>query len=272
MKIKKFKMHILWLLILLMLPSIAKAEMCFFKEDGITNSTNNQIDNYDQCDAVSVIDVDMSQLDILKEFKNLKTVMLGNMDISDITIVNNLPSLEQLIISGSKVNLDGINSNITSLTISESVIVNTNLTALKNLKSLKSLSLGNGNEEIEDGIIQEYVDGVYIRDLTGIENLSQLEDLTVSYNIYSTIDFSPIMKLKNLKKIDVAGLEHNITQDFLNYISENKIETEDDLSMYVDLNSRLNEILKSVPSSNKTINVFVFTSFDVLLLSVISTS
>ena len=150
------KLLILLFISLLSLTTIVKSESVNI-DDLVKSNINNE--------EVLYLEITSSDnIDKLSQYKNVKKILIKNLNILDISFINNLDKLEELTIYYSKVNLDNFNnSNLKKLEIFSSFIIKDNLSPLKNSKI-------------------EYLDleGSYIRSIETIKYLNNLKELHLS--------------------------------------------------------------------------------------------
>ena len=121
------KLLILLFISLLSLTTIVKSESVNI-DDLVKSNINNE--------EVLYLEITSSDnIDKLSQYKNVKKILIKNLNILDISFINNLDKLEELTIYYSKVNLDNFNnSNLKKLEIFSSFIIKDNLSPLKNSK------------------------------------------------------------------------------------------------------------------------------------------
>lgn len=221
------KLLILLFISLLSLTTIVKSESVNI-DDLVKSNINNE--------EVLYLEITSSDnLDKLSQYKNVKKILIKNLNILDISFINNLDKLEELTIYYSKVNLDNFNnSNLKKLEIFSSFIIKDNLSPLKNSKI-------------------EYLDleGSYIRSIETIKYLNNLKELYLS-NISNLYSLEPILSLKNLKKLDFGGSEELITDKVFDYIRKNNItgtsyQSKDYTYLLgTEYNKKLDDIIKNL--------------------------
>lgn len=179
---------------------------------------------------------DSNSIRILEQMQNLKTLYLSrNVNIEDISFVNNMPNLTQLIISGcTKIKLKQIQNRISSLSIAMSA---------ETLKSLEECDEGTitklniredygPNLEIDEFPVYKCFSNLkelYLANKSGIQDFSNIAQITTleklnlsncELNSKEKIDFS---KLTNLKELTLSGnyINTDYLKDFVEKIKDN---------------------------------------------------
>jgi len=208
-----------------------------FNVKGVEINLNDINSNYEKITYVEV--TDLENIDKLSNLINLKEIYIKNVNIEDISILNNFKYLEKVRIYYSKVNLSRLNnSNIKEMDIIGSYIINDDFSSLAN-SDLKILDL----------------QGSYITSIYTLKNVISLEELTLS-SITNLRSLEPITNLPKLKTLNFGGSEDLITDKVLNYIKKNNITgTNYDETQYMhldskELNQELDEIIESLNLDN----------------------
>lgn len=172
------------------------------KADNI--NLNDIKDNFEYITYVEI--TDLKNIDNLKKFVNLKEIYIKNVNIEDISFINDLTKLEKLRIYFSKVDLSKINSpSLKELDIIRSYVVNDDFSRLAN-SNLKILDL----------------EGSYVTSIYTLKNVISLEELSLS-SISNLRSLDVITYLPKLKKLNINGSEDLVNSTVLNYIKQNNI-------------------------------------------------
>lgn len=198
---------------------------------------NDIKDNYENITYVEITNLD--NIDNIKNLVNLREVYIKNVDIKDISFLNNLPKLKRVKIYYSKVDLTKINNpTINEMDIISSYIVNDDFSHLAN-SNLKILDL----------------EGSYVTNIDTLKNVISLEELSLS-SISNLKSLEAVTHLPKLEVLNFGGSEDLITKEVLNYIRKNNIvgtNYDETKYMYLDgdkLNEDLDNIIKELNLDN----------------------
>lgn len=209
-------------------PFTVKAEeivTCNFNDIIIGGKIRTDANN---CDKIIVNNP--KNLNLISNLTWLKEIEFINLKLDNISFINDLNDLETLIISGSNINLKGLNSNIESLKVYNSYVQN--LEELKNCRYLENIILS---------------DTTYFRDLNFLKYTPKLKTLSIDFPAYTNIDLSPISNLYRLEKLNLWGLEQNISNNLLNFLKRNNVDTSFSLNRnYESLMSNVKSIYNSL--------------------------
>ncbi len=184
--------------------------------------------NAKDCDRVIVSST--KNLDIIYKLDWIKEIEFTNLNLNDISFINNLDNLETLIISGSNISLEDLSSQIVSIKVYNSYVQD--LEALKNCRYLQNILLS---------------DTSYFRDLEFLSYTPNLKTLSIDFPAYTNIDLSPILNLYKLEKLNLWGLEQNISNNLLRFLKRNNVETSFSLNRnYESLMSNVKSIYNSL--------------------------
>ena len=186
--------------------------------------------NAEGCERVIVSNT--KNLNVIYKLNWIKEIEFTNLNLNDISFINNLDNLETLIISGSNISLEDLNSHMTSLKIYNSYVQD--LEALKNCRYLQNILLS---------------DTSYFRDLEFLRYTSNLKTLSIDFPAYTNIDLSPILNLYKLEKLNLWGLEQNISNNLLRFLKRNNVETS------FSLNRNYESLMNNVKSIYNSLNL-----------------
>lgn len=164
-------------------------DVSFIQTNRIENLTLSQYEGYEFLHIIPIINI-----------KCLKKIEIFVKKI-DLQGLDKLSSLEELSIGEEYQNLEL--NNLSNLRVL--YLVNGSFTGLQSLKKLKELTLVNSN-------------GLALSKNNFIEN-SSIESLTI-YNAKGQIDFTFLLKLKNLKKLDLYNVKSKIDLRLFNSFAE----------------------------------------------------
>jgi hypothetical protein len=172
-------------------------DISFIKKNGIANVCLSQYENYTLLDVLPIVGIDC--------IRNLR-IYVKKIDLRGLS---NLTSLEELSIGEEYDNLTFNNLfNLQSL-----YLVNGKFSGLQTLKRLKELTIINGNAAAFS--VNNFMEN------------SPIESLSI-YNTKGQIDFSFLLRLNNLKKLDLynvkAKIDVRLFNSFAETLAELKIE------------------------------------------------
>lgn len=187
---------------------------------------NDIKDNFEYITYVEI--TDLENIDNIKNLINLKEIYIKNVNIEDISFINDLTKLERLRIYYSKVDLSKINNpSLKELDIISSYVINDDFSRLAN-SNLKILDL----------------EGSYVTSIYTLKNVISLEELSLS-SISNLRSLEPIINLPKLKILNINGSEDLVNDKVLEYIKKNNIVgTNYDETKYIYLNGE--EITKEL--------------------------
>ena len=224
-----------------------KEDIAFIKKNEIENICLSQYEDYGLLNLMPVVNIDC--------IRNLR-IYVKKIDLRGL---NCLTSLEELSIGEEYDNLAFNNlSNLRSL-----YLVNGKFTGLQTLKGLKKLTIINGNTAAFS--VNNFMEN------------SPIESLSI-YTTKGQIDFSFLLRLKNLKKIDFYNVKPKVDMRLFNSFAETleelKIEKCKELEHFEDCIVKFNSLkylslIDSVPISN---DEFVFALQKLEVLVVLGTS
>ena len=224
-----------------------KEDIAFIKRNEIENICLSQYEDYGLLNLMPIVDIDC--------IRNLR-IYVKKIDLRGL---NSLKSLEELSIGEEYDNLAFNNlSNLRSL-----YLVNGKFTGLQTLKGLKELTIINGNTAAFS--------------VSNFMKNSPIESLSI-YTTKGQIDFSFLLVLNNLKKIDFynvkAKVDMRLFNSFAETLEELKIEKCKELEHLEDCIVKFNSLkylslIDSVPISNAE---FVFALQKLEVLVVLGTS
>jgi len=218
-------------------------DIAFIKKNEIENVCLSQYDNYGLLDVLPIVDIDC----IRKLRIYVKKV--------DLKGLSRLTYLEDLSVGEEYTNLALNNlSNLRSL-----YLINGKFTGLQTLRSLKELTIINGN------VAAFSIDNF-------MEN-SSIESLSI-YNTKGQIDFSFLCRLKNLRKLDLYNIKTKVDMQlfdsFAETLKELKVEKCKELEHLEDCLFKYNalqylSLIDSVPISH-TETLFQLKSIEIVVV------
>lgn len=204
--------------------------------------TNSQ---YTDVSVINTVINDMSFFDDL----TIETIRFENCDFRGCTI--NLPS-SVTYVAFTNCNIDDFLGLADNLNINELFMNSCNVKSIEGLRYLKNL---------------EYltINHVGIESVEELANLNNLKELSLFYTCIKSIeplrdssiesldignslnikDLSPLMSMKSLKTLYAINCQMGLTEDILNHLKKNKVETEftkDDLKYKQQLKQIANDI------------------------------
>jgi len=148
----------------------------------------------------------LDNIDKIKEFINVKELLIKNLDITDISFVNDLKKLEKISVYYSSIDLLKFNNkNVKVVELISSYINRHDLSPLKN-SSIEVLDL----------------EGSYIKNIDTVKVLTTLKELSIS-SISNLKSLKPVTYLYNLEKLNFGGSEDLVTDEVLEFMRKNEI-------------------------------------------------
>ena len=187
---------------------------------------NDIKDNFEYITYVEI--TDLENIDNIKKLVNLKEIYIKNVNVEDISFINDLTKLEKISIYYSKVDLSKINrTSLKELDIIRSYVVNDDFSRLA-YSNLKKLDL----------------EGSYVTSIYTLKNAISLEELSLS-SISNLRSLDVITYLPKLKILNINGSEDLVNDTVLDYIKKNNIIGDNyDETKYMYLNGE--EITKEL--------------------------
>lgn len=183
------------------------------------------LENMTRLEKLSLFEISFEEINKTILSKNLKELVIFNADVQELSFLKNNEELLMLYIENLYTedprdfedcekkhymisNIDGIQSNTKLEYIYMPVCSDTDLSALKTLKSLKSLNLNTNNTDLSavyecESLESFNLSNGKIKKLDGIEKLIKLQDLRLE-TMYIE-DFSCLKKLENLKVLYLSN-------------------------------------------------------------------
>ncbi len=184
----------------------------------------------------------VSDLSGLSDMSHLKSLVLtGNMEITDLSPLAGLTSLQTLEVPGGSENV-GIDltplAGLTSLRLLRTGSNVTDLTPLSGLTELRELDLTYGGYSANGAVEYESlaplasltklntltIRNLKVSDLSPLAGLSSLKSLTI-HNGASIRDLSPLAGLPDLKSLTIRGARHDLDTSALSQVSKISIES-----------------------------------------------
>ena len=208
------------------------ANYLMFKLDKLENAFSEE--ELEQVEELVLNPYDINEeyheldLDILKYFKNLKTISFSNLLITDLDFENlyKMPNLTSL--NFDKCTFENINK-ITSLNLLELSIINCDIedfSFVYDLNTLKSLSIINGNLSLSN--INNLKDLVFLEisssSVTDIEKLSLplLEELYIDKTNINNLDI--VIDLPNLKKLGLSSEQYENNKSIIETLQKRNVK------------------------------------------------
>ena len=187
---------------------------------------NDIKDNFEYITYVEI--TDLENIDNIKKLVNLKEIYIKNVNVEDISFINDLTKLEKISIYYSKVDLSKINrTSLKELDIIRSYVVNDDFSRLA-YSNLKKLDL----------------EGSYVTSIYTLKNAISLEELSLS-SISNLRSLDVITYLPKIKILNINGSEDLVNDTVLDYIKKNNIIGDNyDETKYMYLNGE--EITKEL--------------------------
>lgn len=222
---KKIKKVFFCMLLLLLFGkySVVKAA------SGIGCNLNDEVIDYTNCDIINI--TSLENVEKLSLFNKINSIDLKNLKIDDISFLGKIKNeISVLNISRSTVNFKKFNAKVKKINIVDSIVDNSDFSGLASNSSLTSLTLDNS-------LVYDFTT------LSSLSNLSNFSNLAINYASISIIDLTPITLLKNIKTLNLDGMEQNITSDIIDYVEKNNITTNSDFTKGPIYMNQLKEIL-----------------------------
>ncbi len=225
---KKFVFSILVIFLMIIIPKPVLAEeltTCNLDDVVVDHMLISEVNN---CDRIIVNT--QTNLNKIDDLDGIKEIEFQTLTLDDISMINDIDTLEKLIITGSKISLKNINNNnLINLNIYNSYV--------KDLNYLKYTSVEN--------IVMS--DSTYFRDLEFLKSVPNLNTLSIDFPAYTNVDLNPILNLKHLRVLNLWGLEQNLNSDIINFLRKNNVKTSFSLNkVYENINSRVQNIYDSL--------------------------
>lgn len=175
----------------------------------------------------------ISDISVIKDMKNLETVDLDGLDIKELDVLKEMRKLKKLVLANNRISsidclkdcveleyLDIRNNQLKDITPLERLIMLEylylsengidNIDALKNLTELKELNLNNNFTHSVEALIgitklrKLMLDNNKLEEISALANMTSLEELTLTNNFLVEIDV-----LGGLKRIKILNLYGN---------------------------------------------------------------
>ncbi len=196
--------------------------------------------------ALSVANRDVSKLDRLAFFENLKCFDATECKLSDISFLSDCKELEVLYLGGNHIHdLSPIGRlhNLKYLSLWGNALTDSNILEIRNLRYLEGLYVS--QNQLTDfqfacnhpDLKKIYISRNVIRDLSPIMSLNQLEVLLIDENLLSSI--SGITCLNSLRKLSIQGnLVRSIPKDvyknfIIDFYDHDALDREADSAIYI---------------------------------------
>ena len=198
------------------------------------------LDDVKEYEDVNYIEItSLNNINKIYTLTSLEEVMIKNITLEDISFLNSLQKLKKVNIYYSKVNIKKLNNkSIKELNIISSYVIDNDFTSINNL-NIEKLDL----------------EGSYIKSISSLSNTMSIKELNLS-SVTNLKSLDPIIKLPNLKILDVGGVEELIDDNIFTYIKNNNItgnNYNESNYMYLNgtkYNEKLHEIIDSLNLSN----------------------